>query len=102
VLNATTGALGVGTHTASVQIASDVATNSPVTIGATFVVSDVAPGVPSNLSADVVSPTRVDIAWQEPAGTVSDYRIQRRTGAGAWLEIERVAGTVLAFQSTGL
>src|SRR5690606_2888341 len=101
-MNATTGTLAVGTHTASVQVASDAATNSPVNVVVTLVVSDVAPGPPSNLSASVISPTQVDLAWQTATGTVSEYRIQQRTGTGAWREIDRVDGTVLAYESTRL
>ena len=72
-------------------------------ISATIVISDVPPTAPSNLSTSVVSPTQVDLAWESAAGTVDDYRIERRTGTGGvWNGIDRVDADVLAYESAGL
>jgi len=101
-LSATTGALPVGTHSATVRVASSVASNSPVTVAATFVVSDVPPGAPGDLVATVVSPSRVDLAWEGATGSVDEYRIDQRTGTGPWREIERVSAATREYESTGL
>src|SRR5690606_39871698 len=72
-------------------------------INATFAVGDVPPTAPSGLTATVVSPSRVDLAWQAAAGTVDEYRIEQRTGtSGAWREIDRVDAGSRTYQSTGL
>lgn len=101
-LTAATGTLPVGTHAATVRVASPAATDA-VTINATFAVGDVPPTAPSGLTATVVSPSRVDLAWQAAAGTVDEYRIEQRTGtSGAWREIDRVDAGSRTYQSTGL
>jgi fibronectin type 3 domain-containing protein len=62
----------------------------------------VAPGAPSNLQASAASSSRIDLAWTAASGAVHWYRIQRRSGAGAFSVIDSVAGNVTSFQNTGL
>ena len=62
------------------------------------------PGVPANLTATTVSPTRIDIAWGAPAsgGPVVGYRIDRRVGTGAFALLDSVGAATLSRQDTGL
>jgi hypothetical protein len=62
----------------------------------------VAPGSPSNLQANAVSASQINLSWTAASGTVAQYRIERRTGGGAYAMIDSVAGATLNYQNTGL
>lgn len=64
--------------------------------------AQVAPGAPTNLQADVVSGSRIDLSWAASAGAVAWYMIERRTGGGAFAVIDSVADGTLTYQNTGL
>ena len=52
------------------------------------------PGVPSNLEAAAVSSTQIDLSWAAAPGTVTTYRVERRTSSGsAFVEVAAVPGT---------
>ncbi|MGH7444386.1 MAG: fibronectin type III domain-containing protein, partial [Longimicrobiales bacterium] len=63
------------------------------------------PGAPSGLQADPVagSPTTIDLQWTASTGTVTEYRIERRIGAGGeFVDRDIVAGTTISYRDTGL
>jgi fibronectin type 3 domain-containing protein len=62
----------------------------------------VAPGAPSNLQATAVSASQINLSWTAASGTVAQYRIERRTGGGAFAVIDSVGGATLSYQDTGL
>lgn len=61
------------------------------------------PSAPSGAQATPVSTSRIDLAWSAAAGTVDQYRIERKTGAaGSYAVIDSVSASSLSFQNTGL
>lgn len=104
-VGASAAGLAPGTYTASIGIASPAAANSPQVVAVTLTVTPVpAPGVPSNLVATAAGPTRIDIAWDAPTtgGPVVGYRIERRTGTGAFALVDSVGAGTRSLQQTGL
>ena len=102
-VNATVGSLAAGTYSATVRIASGVAANSPQLVDVSFVVQPPAPpGAPSGLTATAMSTGRIDLAWDAAPGVVSGYRIERRTGSGAFALVATVGAGTRTYQDTGL
>jgi fibronectin type 3 domain-containing protein len=60
------------------------------------------PAAPTNLSATATAPDRINVSWSAPAGTVTEYRLERRTGAGDYTEIAQLTGTQTSYSDTGL
>lgn len=58
------------------------------------------PGTPGTLTAATVSSSRIDLSWGVSTGTVAGYRIERRTGSGAYVAIDTITGT--SYQDDGL
>ena len=61
-----------------------------------------APGAPSNLAASAVSLSQINLSWAAGTGTIDSYRIERKTGAGAFAEVASVSGATLAHSDMGL
>jgi PKD repeat protein len=60
------------------------------------------PAPPSNLSATAVSDSRIDLAWADKSDDEAGFRVERRTGAGAWGPIAAVGAGVTSYSNTGL
>lgn len=60
------------------------------------------PAAPSNLKADPISNTRIDLTWTDNSGTETAFKIERKTGAGAYAQIATVGPNVAAYSNTGL
>ncbi len=52
---------------------------------------------PSNLASLVLGPTSVRLTWTDNATNESGFRIERRTGSGAWSQIASVGANVTLF-----
>jgi fibronectin type III domain protein/Big-like domain-containing protein len=102
-LRATTGTLPVGSYQATVSVRSTGAQNSPQQVEVTFQVQEALPNPPTNLRATSTSATQIDLNWGAPTtGTVTRYRIARRTGSNQFAVIDSVSASTLTYQSTGL
>jgi RHS repeat-associated protein len=61
---------------------------------------DVTPLSPNNLTATVVSSTRVDMTWQDNAGNETDYIVERTIGTAAFTTIAVIAKNSTAYSDT--
>lgn len=84
-LTGATGILNEGTYTATVEIASTVATNSPRHVDVTFTitpnVATTVPAAPTGLAANAPSSSQINLTWTDNATTESGFRIERCDGA---------------------
>jgi fibronectin type 3 domain-containing protein len=60
------------------------------------------PDAPSNLTARAISTTQIDLSWTAASGTVTRYRIQRKTGVGGTYAVIDSVTTGTTYQNTGL
>jgi hypothetical protein len=58
------------------------------------------PAAPSDLTATAVSPTQIDLAWQDNSGDEQGFRIERSLDAFTFGEIATVATNVTSFSDT--
>lgn len=61
-----------------------------------------APAAPSVLAATAVSDFQINLSWMDNSNNEDLFLIERKKGAGAWIEIGSVAADNVAFSSTGL
>ncbi len=102
-VNAAIGSLPSGIYSATVTVASPEAANSPQTIDLNFQVVDPLNllNPPTGLSATAVSSSEIGLTWTPPAGGVTRYRVERKTGAsGTYAVIDSTTATT--YQSVGL
>ncbi len=59
------------------------------------------PAAPSNLSATAVSQTRIDLAWQDNAGSESGFRVERWNGS-VFVAVASLGANVTSYSNTGL
>lgn len=60
------------------------------------------PSAPTALTAAVVSPSQVNLAWTDNSTVETGYKIERKTGSGGtWSEIATVAANVTAYNNSG-
>jgi fibronectin type 3 domain-containing protein len=59
-------------------------------------------GTPTNLQAQVVSGTQIDLSWIDNATGETGYQIQRRTGNGTFQNLVQVAGNTTVYQDQNL
>ena len=57
---------------------------------------------PSNLIATVVSESQIDISWVDNSDNETNFRVERRQGAGKWSEIVVLAANTTSYSNTGL
>jgi hypothetical protein len=76
-------------------------TNSKIT-GASVVNNAPAPlGVPKNLTATVVSVSRIDLVWTDAATAETGFKIERRAGeSGAWVQIGTAPANATTYNNT--
>jgi len=60
-------------------------------------IAQAAPPPPDGLQATTISPTEIDLYWNNSDPTVTGYLIERQTGGGAFVQIANVAGVVNHF-----
>jgi hypothetical protein len=61
------------------------------------------PAAPSNLSANAVSSSQINLAWTDNSSNESGFKIQRASSpAGPWTQIATVGANVRSYASTGL
>ncbi len=61
-----------------------------------------APAAPSGLTATSQSSTQINLSWVDNAGNETGYKIERRTGAGAWTQIATPAANATTYSDAGL
>lgn len=59
------------------------ASTSSSAVGVTVTAPPVGPAPPSNLSATAVSPSQIDLAWQDNSSDETGFKIERATGTGS-------------------
>jgi hypothetical protein len=60
------------------------------------------PNAPSNLEAQVISPTEVKLTWKDNSNNEDGFKIERKTLDGEWSEIATVGANVTTYNDTGL
>ena len=60
------------------------------------------PAAPTSVTATVFSRTRVDVTWTDVATDESGYKIERKTGTGAFVHIVSVGANVARFNNSFL
>ncbi|MEX2282481.1 MAG: fibronectin type III domain-containing protein, partial [Gemmatimonadota bacterium] len=76
---------------------------SGFTNDASATTGQIAPGTPTALNATTFSASQINLAWTASTGTITRYRIERKTGAaGTFAVIDSVAATATTYQNTGL
>jgi len=62
------------------------------------------PAAPSNLTADAVSATQINLAWSDNSGNETGFKIERCTGNNCtnFAQITQVGANVTSFSDTGL
>lgn len=63
---------------------------------------DASLGAPTNLQAQTVSNTQIDLSWVDNATGETGYQIQRRTGNGTFQNLAQVAGNTTVYQDQDL
>lgn len=65
--------------------------------------SIIAPAAPSNLTATGVSPSQINLSWQDNSNTEEGFKIERSpTGTSDWSQIATVGINVTTYQNTSL
>jgi len=74
-----------------------------VATGGRVNVNNIFPAAPSDLTATVFSATRIDLEWTDNSSTETEFRIERKTGAGGtWSQIATVPPNTTTYSNTGL
>jgi len=58
-------------------------------------------GAPTNLAAQVQSTTSIKLTWLDKSTAESGFKIERKIGAGAFVEIASVGGGIVTYTNTG-
>jgi hypothetical protein len=74
---------------------SGPATSQPVTTPVTII-------APTNLDATAFSSTQINLSWTDNSNNEAGFKIERKTGAGSFTEIQTVGIDVHNFSDTGL
>lgn len=62
----------------------------------------VAPLVPSNLIGTVVSSTKINLSWTDNSNNETSFKIERKTGTGAFAVVGTTATDIATFSDTAL
>jgi len=61
------------------------------------------PAAPSNLTANAVASTKINLTWTDNAGNETGFKIERKTGAvGTFAQIATTGANVTSYNNTGL
>ncbi|MCC2668172.1 MAG: repeat-containing protein, partial [Armatimonadetes bacterium] len=60
------------------------------------------PAAPGNLTAAVLSPSRIDLAWEDNSGNETGFEIERKTGSGSFSVVGAVGAGLAAFSDTSV
>lgn len=60
------------------------------------------PIAPSNLGATTISTSQINLAWTDNSTNETNFEVQRKTGAGAYVTIATLAAGVTTYANTGL
>ncbi|MEW5766299.1 MAG: Ig-like domain-containing protein [bacterium] len=60
------------------------------------------PSAPTNLSAQVISSSQINLFWQDNSHNEDGFRIERKTGSGSYVEIGTVGVNVTTYSDTGI
>jgi C1A family cysteine protease len=60
------------------------------------------PAAPSNLVTAVISSSEIDLTWQDNADNETGFKIERKEGAGSFIQIDTVGANVTTYPDTGL
>lgn len=60
------------------------------------------PSAPAGLAAASISATRIDLSWAYGSESVKGFKIERRTGAGGWAQVDTTGSSARTYQSQGL
>ena len=64
---------------------------------------DTTPTAPSNLAANAVSTTQINLAWSDNASNETGFKIERKTGSGGtYAQIGTVGANVTSYSDSGL
>jgi len=81
---------------------SDAADNDPTdTSNSNFTITEV-PLAPSNLVAAATSSSSISLSWTDNSSLETGFKIERKTGSGAFGEIAAVAANAVAYVDNGL
>lgn len=65
--------------------------------------SIIPPSTPSNLTAQAVFPSQINLTWQDNSNNENGFKIERKTGAtGTYSQIATVSANVSSYSNTGL
>ena len=60
------------------------------------------PEAPTNLQAEAISDTQIDLEWEDRSNNEDGFTIERRTGGGSWLQIADLGSEVESYSNHGL
>jgi hypothetical protein len=61
-----------------------------------------ATNAPSNLTANAITSSRIDLTWQDNSDDETGFKIERKTGSGSYSQIATVGAGVTSYSSTSL
>ncbi|AOT72590.1 fibronectin type III domain-containing protein [Geosporobacter ferrireducens] len=64
--------------------------------------TEIAPSAPTNLSASVISNSRIELSWTDRSNNETGFKIERKTGSGSYEEIATVGANKTGYTDTGL
>ena len=57
---------------------------------------------PTNLVAQTISQTEIDLSWIDNSSSESGFKIERRTGSGSWSDVAEVSANTTTYSDSGL
>jgi PKD repeat protein len=89
-----------GTFTAKVIV--ERGSVSPVESRSTVSVTGIPPLAPSNLVATALSSSQITVSWKDNSSDELGFKLERKTGSGAWSQIATVSSDKTGYQNSGL
>ena len=89
------GTAGGGVNTSATQ----TFTINMVTSGETL---PIVPLAPSNLAATIISPVTINLNWTDASSDETGFKIERKNGAGSFVQIATVAANVTTYSDIGV
>jgi titin len=60
------------------------------------------PSAPSNLIANAISTSQIDLTWQDNSSDETGFKIERKTGSGSYAQMATVGAGVTSYSNAGL